>query len=54
MADHARAVIVGSGVGGTSIAYHLAELERSGFFLVDRADPISGSTFRSAGERIQS
>jgi 4-methylaminobutanoate oxidase (formaldehyde-forming) len=54
MADHARAVIVGSGVGGTSIAYHVAELDWSGFFLVDRADPISGSTFRSAGERIQS
>ena len=26
MADHARAVIIGGGVGGTSIAYHLAEL----------------------------
>ena len=25
MADHARAVIIGGGVGGTSIAYHLAE-----------------------------
>ena len=25
MTDHARAVIVGGGVGGTSIAYHLAE-----------------------------
>jgi glycine/D-amino acid oxidase-like deaminating enzyme len=26
MADHARAVIIGGGVGGTSIAYHLTEL----------------------------
>ena len=23
--DHARAVIIGGGVGGTSVAYHLAE-----------------------------
>ena len=26
MVEHARAVIIGGGVGGTSIAYHLAEL----------------------------
>ena len=26
MAEHARAVIIGGGVGGTSIAYHLTEL----------------------------
>jgi glycine/D-amino acid oxidase-like deaminating enzyme len=25
MAEHARAVIIGGGVGGTSIAYHLAK-----------------------------
>ena len=26
MVEHARAVIIGGGVGGTSIAYHLTEL----------------------------
>jgi glycine cleavage system aminomethyltransferase T/glycine/D-amino acid oxidase-like deaminating enzyme len=49
MADHARAVIIGGGVGGTSIAYHLAELGWSDIVLVDRADLTSGSTFHSAG-----
>ena len=49
MADHARAVIIGGGVGGTSIAYHLAELGWSDVVLVDRAELTSGSTFHSAG-----
>ncbi|HKG55892.1 MAG TPA: FAD-dependent oxidoreductase [Candidatus Limnocylindrales bacterium] len=47
--EHARAVIVGGGVGGTSIAYHLAELGWSDVILVDRAELTSGSTFHSAG-----
>jgi glycine cleavage system aminomethyltransferase T/glycine/D-amino acid oxidase-like deaminating enzyme len=49
MADHARAVIIGGGVGGTSIAYHLAELGWNDIVLVDRAELTSGSTFHSAG-----
>jgi glycine cleavage system aminomethyltransferase T/glycine/D-amino acid oxidase-like deaminating enzyme len=49
MADHARAVIIGGGVGGTSIAYHLAELGWSDIVLVERAELTSGSTFHSAG-----
>jgi len=47
--EHARAVIVGGGVGGTSIAYHLAELGWTDIVLVDRAELTSGSTFHSAG-----
>ena len=49
MTDHARAVIVGGGVGGTSIAYHLAERGWTDILLVDRAELTSGSTFHSAG-----
>jgi 4-methylaminobutanoate oxidase (formaldehyde-forming) len=49
MADHARAVIIGGGVGGTSIAYHLAALGWTDIVLVDRAELTSGSTFHSAG-----
>ena len=45
----ARAVIIGGGVGGTSIAYHLAELGWTDIVLVDRAELTSGSTFHSAG-----
>src|SRR6476619_4345206 len=49
MADHARAVIIGGGVGGTSVAYHLAERGWTDIVLVDRAELTSGSTFHSAG-----
>ena len=47
--EQARAVIIGGGVGGTSIAYHLAELGWTDVVLVDRAELTSGSTFHSAG-----
>jgi glycine cleavage system aminomethyltransferase T/glycine/D-amino acid oxidase-like deaminating enzyme len=47
--EHARAVIIGGGVGGTSIAYHLAELGWTDIVLLDRAELTSGSTFHSAG-----
>ena len=49
MVEHSRAVIIGGGVGGTSIAYHLTELGWSDVVLVDRAELTSGSTFHSAG-----
>ena len=45
----ARCVIVGGGVAGTSIAYHLAELGWRDVVLLDRAQLTSGSTFHSAG-----
>jgi glycine cleavage system aminomethyltransferase T/glycine/D-amino acid oxidase-like deaminating enzyme len=44
-----RAIVIGGGVGGTSIAYHLTALGWSEVLLVDRADLTSGSTFHSAG-----
>jgi 4-methylaminobutanoate oxidase (formaldehyde-forming) len=47
--DSARCVIVGGGVGGTSLAYHLAELGWNDVVLVDRNQLTSGSTFHSAG-----
>jgi len=47
--DHARAVIIGGGVGGTWLAYHLTELGWTHIVLVDRAELTSGSTFHSAG-----
>jgi 4-methylaminobutanoate oxidase (formaldehyde-forming) len=49
MTEHARAVIIGGGVGGTSIAYHLAERGWTDIVLLERADLTSGSTFHSAG-----
>jgi glycine cleavage system aminomethyltransferase T/glycine/D-amino acid oxidase-like deaminating enzyme len=47
--DRARVVIIGGGVGGASIAYHLAQLGESDVVLLDRDQLTSGSTFHSAG-----
>jgi sarcosine dehydrogenase len=45
----AKIVIIGGGVGGTSVAFHLAELGEKDVILLDRSDLTSGSTFHSAG-----
>jgi 4-methylaminobutanoate oxidase (formaldehyde-forming) len=42
-------VIVGGGVGGTSLAYHLAQLGWDDVVLLERSELTSGSTFHSAG-----
>jgi 4-methylaminobutanoate oxidase (formaldehyde-forming) len=47
--DRAKVVIIGGGVGGTSIAYHLAGLGERDVVLLDRDELTSGSTFHSAG-----
>ena len=47
--ERARAVIIGGGVGGTSIAYHLVRQGWKEILLLDRAELTSGSTFHSAG-----
>ncbi len=49
MRDHARVVIIGAGVGGASIAWHLAEAGCTDVLVLERAEPTSGSTFHSAG-----
>ncbi|TMD22486.1 MAG: FAD-binding oxidoreductase, partial [Chloroflexi bacterium] len=47
--DRARVVIIGGGVGGTSIAYHLVQRGWHDVVLLERAQLTSGSTFHSAG-----
>ncbi len=47
--DRARIVIIGGGVGGASIAYHLAALGERDVVVLERDELTSGSTFHSAG-----
>ncbi len=47
--DRARVVIIGGGVGGASIAHHLAKLGDRDVVLLERSELTSGSTFHSAG-----
>jgi 4-methylaminobutanoate oxidase (formaldehyde-forming) len=49
MRDQARAVIVGGGVAGCSIAYHLTQMGWRDILLVEQGELTSGSTFHSAG-----
>jgi 4-methylaminobutanoate oxidase (formaldehyde-forming) len=49
MRDRAEIVIVGAGVGGAAIAWHLAEMGHTDVVVLERAEPTSGSTFHSAG-----
>ncbi len=45
----ARIVIIGGGVGGVSVAYHLSEMGESDVVVLERDELTSGSTFHSAG-----
>ncbi|MCE3249511.1 MAG: mlr 4, partial [Geminicoccaceae bacterium] len=47
--SHARAVIVGGGIMGCSLAYHLAREGWREVVLLERRKLISGSTFHAAG-----
>ena len=49
MKTHARVVIIGGGIVGVSIAYHLTKLGWSDVVLVERADLTHGSTWHAAG-----
>jgi 4-methylaminobutanoate oxidase (formaldehyde-forming) len=47
--EKARIVIIGGGVAGASIAYHLALKGETDVVIVERGELTSGSTFHSAG-----
>ena len=47
--NHARVLIIGGGVAGCSIAYHLAKLGWTDVVLLERAQLTSGTTWHAAG-----
>jgi glycine cleavage system T protein len=49
MRTHARVVVIGGGVFGTSVAYHLAKAGCTDIVLVDKGELTSGTTFHSVG-----
>src|SRR5262245_49943886 len=50
--DRAQYVVVGGGVIGTSIAYHLALLGATDVVLLERKQLTSGTTWHAAGEVV--
>lgn len=49
MKTQAQVVIVGGGIAGTSIAYHLTKMGCQDVVLLERSELTSGSTFHAAG-----
>ena len=49
MRDQAQVVIIGGGIFGTSIAYHLAKAGCSDVVLLEKGELTSGTTFHSVG-----
>ena len=49
MADQARVVVIGGGITGVSVAYHLAEAGWTDVLLVEKAGLTAGATSQAAG-----
>jgi dimethylglycine dehydrogenase len=49
MKSHARAVVIGGGVVGCSVLYHLAKAGWTDIMLIERSELTSGSTWHAAG-----
>lgn len=47
--DRAETVIIGGGIAGTSIAYHLARQGQKGVVLLEKSELTAGSTWHAAG-----
>ncbi len=51
MRTHARVVVIGGGVVGASVLYHLTKRGWTDVMLIERAELTSGSTWHAAGVR---
>src|SRR2546426_10040947 len=47
--SHARVVVIGGGIAGCSVAYHLAKLGWRDVLLLERRDVSCGTTWHAAG-----
>ena len=47
--ERARVVVIGGGITGTSVAYHLARAGRRDVLLLEKGELTSGSTCQAAG-----
>ena len=54
MQDRARVVIIGGGVHGASLLYHLALEGLTDTLLIEKAELTSGSTWHAAGQITRS
>ena len=53
MRTHARLVVVGGGINGCSLLYHLAKLGWTDIVLIEKNELTSGSTWLAAGNVVQ-
>ena len=53
MKTHARVVVIGGGINGCSVLYHLTKLGWSDVVLVEKGELTSGSTWLAAGNVVQ-
>ena len=49
MKSHVRVVVIGGGVAGYSVLYHLTRLGWRDVMLIERSESTSGSTWHAAG-----
>ena len=49
MKEHARVVVIGGGIVGAAVLYHLTKLGWSDVVLVERKQLTAGSTWHAAG-----
>ena len=52
MKSHVRVVVIGGGVAGYSVLYHLTRLGWRDVMLIERSESTSGSTWHAAGASI--
>ncbi len=54
LVDRARVVVIGGGIHGAALLYHLTEEGWTDVVLVEKAEPTSGSTWHAAGQITRS